>query len=104
MSTGRDKPDAPAHGRAGGPSDLRSRPGVQQRFEALASQLGQTLRRLRSEAKLTQEQAAERAGIHHTHLQRLEAGKVNPTLMTLMSLAEVYGTSVEGLFEKGKET
>jgi len=41
------------------------------------------LKRLRSQANLTQEMAAEKSNLHWRYLQRLESGKANPSLEIL---------------------
>ncbi len=47
----------------------------------------------------TQEVAAERLGIDVRELQRIEAGRVNLTLHSLLRLARALGTSVRDLFD-----
>lgn len=56
--------------------------------------LGSAIRRFREEADLTQEQAAELAGWHWTHLSGVENGRRNPTYTKLRDLAAALGTSV----------
>ena len=58
-----------------------------------------SLRRRRELLGLTQEQAAEKAGLHPKHIQRLEGAKANATLTTLTALALAYGTSVPALLQ-----
>lgn len=53
----------------------------------LAQVVGKRVRDLRTFQGLTQEGLAERAGLHYTHVQRLEQGSANPTLDTLESVA-----------------
>jgi transcriptional regulator with XRE-family HTH domain len=43
---------------------------------------------------LTQEEAADRAGIDYKRWQRLESGTVNATLRTLLRVADALGTNV----------
>jgi transcriptional regulator with XRE-family HTH domain len=50
-----------------------------------------TLRRLREEAGLTQEEVADRADIHWTYLSQVEGGKRNPGLENIVYLAKAIG-------------
>lgn len=49
--------------------------------------LGTNLRAARQRLKLTQEQVAERSGVHATEVSRIEAGKRDPKVSTLIRLA-----------------
>ena len=49
--------------------------------------LGTNLREARTRLKLTQEQVAERSGVHATEVSRIEAGKRDPKVSTLQRLA-----------------
>jgi transcriptional regulator with XRE-family HTH domain len=53
--------------------------------------LGNELRRAREEAGLTQEQLAEKAGLHRTYVSLLERGKKSPTLVVLFRLCGALG-------------
>jgi transcriptional regulator with XRE-family HTH domain len=55
--------------------------------------LGRRIQEARSEAGLTQEDAASLAGIDWRRWQRLEGGSVNPTVRTLARVARVLGLS-----------
>lgn len=50
--------------------------------------LGSNLRRARKRLGLTQEQVAERSGVHATEVSRIEAGKRDPQVSTLEKLAK----------------
>lgn len=54
---------------------------------------GFVLRRLRSQRGLTQEQLAERAGMHRNYVGHLERGKKSPTLKTTGRILKVLGLS-----------
>jgi transcriptional regulator with XRE-family HTH domain len=49
--------------------------------------LGTNLREARERLGLTQEQVAERSGVHATEVSRIEAGKRDPRVSTLERLA-----------------
>jgi DNA-binding XRE family transcriptional regulator len=52
---------------------------------------GDSVRRFRSRIALSQEDLALKAGINRTHMYKLEAGLVNPTLFTTLRLCVVLG-------------
>jgi transcriptional regulator with XRE-family HTH domain len=55
--------------------------------------LGRNLRRAREQAGLTQEQVAERSGVHSTEVSRIERGKRDPRVSTLERLAKAVEVS-----------
>jgi transcriptional regulator with XRE-family HTH domain len=58
------------------------------------------LRELREAAGLTQEQLAERAGLHTLSVAKLEQGVREPTWATVLELAEALGVSVAKFAEQ----
>jgi transcriptional regulator with XRE-family HTH domain len=50
--------------------------------------LGPRLREARERLELTQEEVAERRGVHATEVSRIEAGKRDPQVSTLLRLAK----------------
>jgi transcriptional regulator with XRE-family HTH domain len=50
--------------------------------------LGTNLREAREGLGLSQEQVAERSGVHATEVSRIEAGKRDPQVSTVRRLAE----------------
>lgn len=65
----------------------------------LRKRLARSTKRERLRLGLTQEQAAERAGIATRQLQRLEAGSVNAGLSTIAGLCRAFRVDVRRLFE-----
>ena len=65
------------------------------------SALGTNLREARERLGLTQEQVAERCGVHATEVSRIEAGKRDPQVSTLERLAKAVemkpGQLLDGL-------
>lgn len=55
---------------------------------AVAKLLGAHVRELRLAAAMTQEELAQAAGVTPKYVSELEHGKTNPTLVTLVALAE----------------
>ena len=50
--------------------------------------LGTNLREARERLGLTQEQVAERSGVHATEVSRIEGGKRDPQVSTVIRLAK----------------
>lgn len=50
--------------------------------------LGKNLRAARKKLKLTQEQVAERSGVQAGEISRIEAGKRDPQVSTVLKLAK----------------
>jgi XRE family transcriptional regulator, aerobic/anaerobic benzoate catabolism transcriptional regulator len=67
-------------------------------YQVATRALGQRLLALRTNRQLTQEDAAALAGITWRHLQRLEIGESNVTLLTLVRIAKAYDVSIADLF------
>jgi transcriptional regulator with XRE-family HTH domain len=53
--------------------------------------LGTNLRRLRTERGWSQEDFADRAGIHRTYVSGIERGERNPTITVVERLAKAMG-------------
>jgi len=62
-------------------------------------ELGSNLRAAREKLGLTQEQVAERSGVHATEISRMEAGKRDPQVSTLLKLAKAVEVSPGQLLE-----
>lgn len=56
--------------------------------------IGKTIRKIRKERRITQEELAEYSGIHEKHIGRIEAGKHSVSIDSLQKLAEGLNTSV----------
>jgi transcriptional regulator with XRE-family HTH domain len=72
------------------------------RFAKEAKALGARVRSLRDAAGLTLEDAAERCSIDWKHLQKIERGALNVTLVTLVRLAVGLGVEMGALFAEGE--
>jgi DNA-binding XRE family transcriptional regulator len=72
-----------------------------QRQEPEATQLrafGATLRLIRTDAGLTQEQLAHAAGVGRTYIGEVETGVRNPTLSTIWQLSRALRVSPRSFF------
>ncbi len=61
--------------------------------------VGQNVRRIRLEKKLTQEQFSDMSGFSQQYLSGLESGRRNPTVVTLYEIAKALGVSHLDLLE-----
>jgi transcriptional regulator with XRE-family HTH domain len=59
----------------------------------ILSALGAAIRDHRVQAGLTQAELAQRAGIGRPHLNHIECGRKNPTVVVLVHLAESLGVA-----------
>jgi len=65
----------------------------------IAKTVGERLRIYRSRANMTQEELAEKAGLHHTYIGQLERGEKNATLESIGKVARALDLPFEVLFE-----
>jgi transcriptional regulator with XRE-family HTH domain len=63
----------------------------------------QRLRKLRQERSFTQQQLAQKAQVHYTHISRYEADKSKPAADTLRRLAEALATTTDYLMDGATE-
>lgn len=59
------------------------------------------IRKLRERKGVSLRELARRSGLGVATLSRIESGKANPRLNTLLQLADVLGVFVGDLFQKG---
>lgn len=59
--------------------------------------LGQAVRQLRLEKKMTQEQLAHKAGLHPTWISRVESGNMNPAWSSVARLSQALDIPVSEL-------
>ena len=69
----------------------------------LKAQFGTTIKSKRSELGLSQEELADRAGLHRTYVSDVERGTRNVSLGSIEKLAHALGLSVWRLFEKAAD-
>ncbi|MGE0774635.1 MAG: helix-turn-helix domain-containing protein [Sphingomonadaceae bacterium] len=65
----------------------------------IRKRLGNTVRRLRTDKGWSQEDYADRAGIHRTYVSDIERGARNPTITVVEKLAKPFGVSAGSLLE-----
>ena len=64
-----------------------------------SKKLGENLRRIRVEKKITQAQLASALSADKSFVSNIENGKTNPTLSTITNLAESLGVEVSELLK-----
>ncbi|MDX3087208.1 helix-turn-helix transcriptional regulator [Streptomyces sp. ME02-6978a] len=72
-------------------------PDDDDRLAARRRAIGEQIRAVRMHRNLTQERLHLAAGISRWSLQELEAGRGNPTLLTLLRISEVLEVSLADL-------
>jgi len=61
-------------------------------------QLGKKIRRIRKQNKVSQEELAEKVGLHSTTLGRIERGESNPPVYTVYKISQALKTPIHDLF------
>jgi transcriptional regulator with XRE-family HTH domain len=84
------------------PADARPSRRYKQtrRFGEAAKQLGIVVRELRQEQNFTLEEASARMELDLKHLQKVESGQINVTLVTLLRVADGLNVSLPRLFSR----
>jgi DNA-binding XRE family transcriptional regulator len=83
-----------SHGR----SQVRLRPELAPAIEQELNRLGELLRTLRTERGLTQKEAAEAIGLHPGYLTRVEGGRTNLTVATLVAASVAFNVPLSVFF------
>ena len=66
--------------------------GAKAKVAAYRAHVGRVIRDRRNALKMTQEQLAEKSGLHQSHVSRIEAGEHTPTHTTIEKLAAALDT------------
>ncbi len=78
--------------------------------QSIEYRFGRAVRRRRRELDLSQEELAERSGLHRNYISSVENGNRNPSLRNVEKLAQALDISISDLFvnynveAKGKES
>jgi len=65
----------------------------------IRTRLGHNIRQLREAKGWSQEDYADRAGIHRTYVSDIERGRRNPTITVVEKLAKPFGVSPGSLLD-----
>ncbi len=68
----------------------------------IARAFGQRVRTLRTKQGISQEELADRCGVHRTYMGRIERGETNITLTNIHKVARGLGVSVASLVDEAK--
>lgn len=71
--------------------------------DALNRAFGETLRKARQEARLSQEELAARSGLHRTYVSQLERGQKSPSLAVIAGLARSLRVSAHEMVREAEE-
>jgi transcriptional regulator with XRE-family HTH domain len=71
---------------------------VRQENQEIEYRFGKAIRRRRRELDLSQEELAERAGLHRNYVSGIETGTRNPSLKNIEKLAKALEISIARLF------
>jgi len=66
--------------------------------------LGRVLAKYRTIEKISQEELADRAGIHRTYVSQIERGLKSPTLSVLFQISKSLNTTASNLIAEVEET
>jgi transcriptional regulator with XRE-family HTH domain len=61
---------------------------------------GRAIRRIREEQEITQEEAAERCGLHRTYYSGIERGVRNVSLVNIERIGKGLKTGLHNLFDR----
>lgn len=67
-------------------------------------QIGRRIREERSRQRITQEKLAELAGLNESYIGQIERGIKNPSLESIIKIANVLGATVDHLLRDVTET
>lgn len=67
--------------------------------EELSLVIGQRIRKIRLEKKMSIEKLAHEAGIEYTQLSRIELGKINTSIYHIYIISLTLGIEMEDLFD-----
>lgn len=63
----------------------------------ICQKFGNRVREKREKLEWSQEELADRSGLHRTYISGIERGKRNPTLVTITTIANSLGVTPEEL-------
>ena len=67
---------------------------------SLVTRFPAALRELRQEKGLSQEELADKAGLHRTYISQIERGLKSPSLRSLDQIADALGVSLSTLVKR----
>lgn len=61
--------------------------------------LGKHVKKLRVDQSISQEELAEKAGVHRTYVGMIERGEKNITVLSTLKISSALGISISNFFE-----
>lgn len=68
--------------------------------EEILIRLGRSIRRLREQAGISQENLGFISGLHRTYIGAIERGEGNPSVLSLKKIADALNVHVRELFDE----
>lgn len=68
-------------------------------FPEISKKIGQRIKTLRLERKITQQDLAAACNFEKSNLARIEAGRTNPTIGTLEKICQALDINISQLFD-----
>jgi transcriptional regulator with XRE-family HTH domain len=66
-------------------------------MEDVRKQVGNNIRKVREDKKISQEDLALRSDVHRTYISQVERGETNITILTLQRIAIALGIDIKDL-------
>lgn len=76
------------------PNDAKENKRLRDEF---SKHLSKRLREVRVSKKMTQQELADKAGLHLTYVGHLELGKYHPTVFVMWKIAKALGVTLDKL-------
>lgn len=70
---------------------------IDRRKKEITKEFGNTLKKVRRQRKISLRNLAAMTELEHAHISRIEAGQINPTLTTIVFLANALEVSPRDL-------
>lgn len=76
---------------------------MSQNENALQKEIGEKIKRLRTEKKLSMREFGDKLGVSHAHISKLESGINSPSVDLLEKIADYFNRDISYFFEKEDE-
>ncbi len=67
-------------------------------MEDILKSFGNRIRTLRAERKISQEELADRCGLHKNYIGMVERGERNPSLLNIKKIVDAFGLKLSDFF------
>ena len=73
------------------------------KYKGINMNIGEKIKNLRKERKISQKRLAELSGISGSFLCDIEKGRTNPSIVTLQKIANNLNTEIKNFFEREED-